>query len=118
MQAPAEPEMGVGLTAEVDPLGLGELGGVAVGGQDDEVDLLPEFELLTTALVVVFIYLWGLLHAESQLAVGVLLAAVPAVLWAMRRTGLAEPLASAARVSPKLLGTGCVLGTLALVVAL
>ncbi|MDP2004056.1 MAG: branched-chain amino acid ABC transporter permease [Rubrivivax sp.] len=74
--------------------------------------------LLTTALVVVFIYLWGLLHAESQLAVGVLLAAVPAVLWAMRRAGLAEPLASAARVSPKLLGIGCVLGTLALVAAL
>ena len=74
--------------------------------------------LLGAALVVVFVYLWGLLHAESQLAVSVLLAAVPAVLWALRRAGVAEPLTEAARVSPRLLGVGCVLGTLALVVAL
>ena len=74
--------------------------------------------LLGAALVVTFVYLWGLLHAESQLAVGVLLAVVPAVLWALRRAGVAEPLAEAARVSPRLLGVGCVLGTLALVVAL
>ncbi len=74
--------------------------------------------LLGAALVVVFVYLWGLLHAESQLAVSVLLAAVPAVLWALRRAGVAEPLDEAARVSPRLLGVGCVLGTLALVVAL
>ena len=74
--------------------------------------------LLAAALVAVFVYLWGLLHAESQLAVGALLVVVPAVLWAMRRAGLAEPLATAARASPRLLGTGCVLGTLALMVAL
>lgn len=74
--------------------------------------------LLGTALVLGFVYLWAVLHAESQLAVGALLVTVPAALWALRRAGLAEPLAAAARVSPRLLGIGCVLGTLALVVAL
>ena len=82
---------------------------------------VPKFApavLLVTALVVVFIYLWALLHAESQLAVGALLLLVPAALFAMRKLGLAQPLADAAEAAPKALGTGCVIGTLALVVAL
>ena len=82
---------------------------------------VPKFApavLLVTALVVVFIYLWALLHAESQLAVGALLLLVPAALFAMRKLGLAQPLADAAEAGPKALGTGCVIGTLALVVAL
>lgn len=79
---------------------------------------LPPRALLVTALVAVFIYLWALLHAESQLAVGALLLLVPAALFAMRRLGLAQPLADAAEAAPKALGTGCVIGTLALVVAL
>jgi ABC-type branched-subunit amino acid transport system permease subunit len=74
--------------------------------------------LLPAALVVTFVYLWALLHAESQLAVGALLLAVPAALWALRRSGLAEPLAEAANSAPRLLGGGCVLGVLALVLAL
>jgi ABC-type branched-subunit amino acid transport system permease subunit len=74
--------------------------------------------LLGGALVAVFIYLWALLHAESQWAVGVLLLGVPAVLWALRRAGLAEPLATAANDAPRWLGGGCVLGVLALLVAL
>ena len=78
----------------------------------------PPMVLLVTALVAVFIYLWALLHAESQLAVGALLLLVPAALFAMRRLDLAQPLADAAEGAPKTLGTGCVIGTLALVVAL
>ena len=74
--------------------------------------------LLAAALVVVFIYLFGLLHAESQLAVAALLAAVPAAVWALRRAGLSEPLATAANDAPRLLGGGCVVGVLALLVAL
>ncbi len=78
----------------------------------------PPMVLLVTALVAVFVYLWALLHAESQVAVGALLLLVPAVLFAMRKLGLAQPLADAAESAPKALGTGCVIGTLALVVAL
>lgn len=74
--------------------------------------------LLVAALVAVFVYLWALLHAESQLAVGALVLLVPATLFALRKLGLAQPLADAAEAAPKALGTGCVVGTLALVVAL
>jgi ABC-type branched-subunit amino acid transport system permease subunit len=73
---------------------------------------------LAAALVSVFVYLGALLHAESQLAVGALLLAVPAALWALRRTGAAAPLAAAAQSRPMALGVGCVLGALALIAAL
>jgi ABC-type branched-subunit amino acid transport system permease subunit len=66
----------------------------------------------------VFVYVGALLHAESQLAVGALLLAVPAVLWALRRTGAALPLTAAAQARPMALGVGCVLGALALIAAL
>ena len=79
---------------------------------------IPPLALLGTALAAVFVYLWALLHAESQLAVGALLLAVPAVLSALRRGGLAEPLAHAANDAPRALGVGCVLGVLALLAAL
>ncbi len=82
---------------------------------------VPRFSpavLLAPALVAVFVYLWALLHAESQLAVGALLLLVPAALFAMRKLGLAQPLAEAADAAPKVLGVGCIVGTLALVVAL
>ena len=73
--------------------------------------------LLTAALGVVFVYLWALLHAESQWAVGTLLMAVPLLGWALRRSGQSPALASAAQARPRLLGVGCVVGTLALAVA-
>lgn len=78
----------------------------------------PPAALLAAALAPVFVYLWALLHAESQLAVGALLLLAPAVLWGLRRAGLAEPLAAAAQLTPRALGGGCVLGVLALVAAL
>ena len=74
--------------------------------------------LLAAALTAAFASAWALLHAESQAAVGALLLAVPAALWALRRNGLRAPLADAANAAPRLLGTGCVLGVLTLVVAL
>ncbi len=73
--------------------------------------------LLQAALAVAFVYLWALLHAESQLAVGALLLAVPAALYALRKLGIAEPLATAAQDSPRTLGVGCVIGALTLIVA-
>ena len=74
--------------------------------------------LLVAAISAVFVYLWALLHAESQLAVGALVAVVPAALLAVRRLGWATPLTAATQASPRLLGVGCVLGVLALIAAL
>jgi ABC-type branched-subunit amino acid transport system permease subunit len=74
--------------------------------------------LLGGAIAVVFVFLWALLHAESQAAVAALVAVVPLALWALRRLGLAQPLAAAAQARPRLLGGGCVAGVLALVLAL
>ncbi len=73
---------------------------------------------LAVAMATVFVYLGALLHAESQLAVGALLLAVPAALWALQRTGAAAPLAATAQARPMALGVGCVLGALALIAAL
>ncbi len=69
-------------------------------------------------MALVFAYLGALLHAESQVAVGVLLVAAPAALVAARRTGIATQLAGTANAAPRLLGVGCVLGALVLVAAL
>lgn len=69
-------------------------------------------------IAMVFVYLWALLHAESQLAVGALVLILPAVLWMLRRTGWAKTLAAAAQSAPRVLGVGSVLGVLALVAAL
>ena len=73
--------------------------------------------ILLTAIGAVFIYLWALLHAESQLAVGALLAVVAGVMLAMRKLNWSAPLGMAANASPILLGAGCTLGVLALIAA-
>jgi ABC-type branched-subunit amino acid transport system permease subunit len=73
---------------------------------------------LTAASSAVFVYLWALLRAESQLAVGGLLLLVPLALLAMRRLGWQAPLGAAVDRAPRLLGWLSVLGVLALVVAL
>ena len=69
--------------------------------------------MLGASIAVVFVYLWALLNAESQLAVGALVLILPAVLWMLRRTGRAQ-----AQSAPRVLGVGSVLGVLALVAAL
>jgi ABC-type branched-subunit amino acid transport system permease subunit len=73
---------------------------------------------LAAASTAVFVYLWALLRAESQLAVGGLLLLVPLALLAMRRLGWQAPLGAAVDRAPRLLGCLSVLGVLALVVAL
>lgn len=72
--------------------------------------------VLLTAIASVFIYLWALLHAESQLAVGALLMLVVAAMTGLRKLNWAEPLGQAATASPRLLGVACTVGVLALAV--
>ncbi len=72
---------------------------------------------LLAAITSVFIYLWALLHAESQLAVGALLVLVVVAMMGLRKLNWAEPLGAAANASPRLLGVGCTVGVLALAVA-
>lgn len=73
--------------------------------------------LLLASITSVFIYLWALLHAESQLAVGALLVLVVVAMMGLRKLKWAEPLGAAANASPRLLGLGCTVGVLALAVA-
>ena len=72
---------------------------------------------LYAVIAAVFVYLWALLHAESQLAVGglLILALVAAV--AVRKLRWAAPLGAAASASPNALGMACVFGAVALIAA-
>jgi ABC-type branched-subunit amino acid transport system permease subunit len=74
--------------------------------------------MLLVAMAAVFIYLWALLHAESQMAVGALLVLVAGAKFALRKLNWSEPLGLAANASPGLLGAGCIFGVLALIAAL
>ena len=74
--------------------------------------------LLLAAIAAVFVYLWALLHAESQIAVGALLLLVLTCTLGLRKLNWAEPLGLAASASPRLLGYACTVGVLALTVAL
>ena len=82
-----------------------------------ETKLKPRLILLA-AMTAVFIYLWALLHAESQLAVGALLLLVVGIMLGLRRLNWSAPLGMAVNASPTLLGAGCAVGVLALIVAL
>ena len=73
---------------------------------------------LGAATAAVFVYLWALLHAESQLAVAGLLLIAPAAVLAARRLGWDAPLAAASNQAPLGLGVMCTVGVLVLVIAL
>ena len=74
--------------------------------------------ILLAAIAAVFVYLWALLHAESQLAVGALILLVAGVMLGLRKLNWSAPLGSAANASPRLLGAGCTFGVLALIASL
>jgi ABC-type branched-subunit amino acid transport system permease subunit len=73
--------------------------------------------ILLAATAAVFLYLWALLHAESQLAVGGLIVLAPIAMFGLRKLNWSAPLGAAANRSPQLLGTGCAFGVLALIAA-
>ncbi len=72
---------------------------------------------LAVALVAVFVYLWALLHAESQIGVGALLLLALFAMFALRRLGWVDALGATVAAAPRLLGFGSALGVLALVAA-
>ena len=61
---------------------------------------------LGAAIAAAFAYLWALLHAESQWAVGGLLLLALVAMLGLRRLRWAEPLGVAANASPRFLGVG------------
>ena len=65
---------------------------------------------IAAAIAAVFVYLWALLHAESQFAVGGLLLLALASTWGLRRVGWAASLGAASNASPRVLGVGCIVG--------
>ena len=73
---------------------------------------------LVAASAAVCVYLWALLHAESQLAVGGLLLLAPLAMWLLRTRGWLAPLQAEADSNPRLLGGLCIAGVLTLVLAL
>jgi ABC-type branched-subunit amino acid transport system permease subunit len=73
---------------------------------------------LVAFIAAVFVYLWALLRAESQPAVGGLLLLALATAWGLRRWGGAVSIGRAAEAAPRLLGSAVVAGALALIVAL
>ena len=73
--------------------------------------------ILGAAIAAAFAYLWALLHAESQLAVGGLFVLAVFAMLGVRRLRWAEPLGDAASASPRVLGVGCALGVLGLAAA-
>ncbi len=79
--------------------------------------LLKPKLLLSAVIAAVFVYLWALLHSESQLAVGGLMLLALLAMLALRKLHWSEPLGAAASASPVTLGAGCTLGVLALVAA-
>jgi ABC-type branched-subunit amino acid transport system permease subunit len=74
--------------------------------------------LLWFALLLAFLFVWGLLYAENQLEVGLMLALVVVFTLGARRLRITPSLLHSADVFPRTLGIGCVIGTLALTVAL
>lgn len=73
--------------------------------------------LLATLLVLAFLFAWGLLHAESEVEVAIVLVVGVLAAFSARWLKLVEPISAAANAWPGILGAGCVIGTLALVAA-
>lgn len=73
--------------------------------------------VLALAAVAMTAYLWAFLHAESQLAVGVLLAVAVAAVVAARKTGAAQAIEAAGSQRPGAASAWAAAGALALVLA-
>ena len=73
--------------------------------------------LLAAAILLMTVYAWAILQAESQSAVIVLFAIAALAAFVVPRLGLVAPLRSAVTDAPRLLGAGAVAGVLALLIA-
>ena len=73
--------------------------------------------LLLGAIASMTLYAWAVLHAESQTEVISLFAVAAIAAFVVPRLGLLDPLRIAAVAAPRLLGGGCFVGVLALLLA-
>lgn len=71
--------------------------------------------LLVAATTLIFIFCWGVLHAEDEQQMGLALAGAFIVLLLTRRLRLSAPLMQSAAAYPRTLGVGWIVGCLALV---
>lgn len=73
--------------------------------------------LLLVSLAIVFIFAWGMLHAETEQEVGLMIGVSVVLVLAARWLRVTPPLVTAINAYPRALGVGCVVGTLLLVAA-
>lgn len=73
--------------------------------------------LLLVSLAIVFIFAWGMLHAETEQEVGLMIGVSVVLVLAARWLRVTPPLATSINAYPGALGVGCVVGTLLLVAA-
>lgn len=73
--------------------------------------------LLLVSLAIVFIFAWGMLHAESEQEVGLMIGVSVVLVLAARWLRVTPPLVTSINAYPRSLGVGCVVGTLLLVAA-
>lgn len=73
--------------------------------------------LLWAAMVVVFAMAWGVLHAESEYEVGIMLVALVMLVFVTRWLRVAPALAESLNDHPRSLGWACVIGVLILAAA-
>lgn len=73
--------------------------------------------LLWAAMVVVFAMAWGVLHAESEYEVGIMLVALVMLVFVTRWLRVAPALAESLNDHPRSLGWACVIGVLMLAAA-
>jgi ABC-type branched-subunit amino acid transport system permease subunit len=79
--------------------------------------LKPSRSLLWAAMAVVFVIAWGVLHAESELEVAIMLVAIVVAVLAARWLGVAPALGDAMNNHPRSLGWACIVGVLLLTAA-
>ena len=72
--------------------------------------------LLLTAMLLLTLYAWAILHAEGQTAVFSLFGVAALAAVALPRLGLYAPLQMATVAHPRVLGVGCMVGVVALLV--
>lgn len=79
--------------------------------------LKPSRSLLWAAMAVAFAIAWGVLHAESELEVAIMLVAIVLVVLAVRWLRVAPALGASVNDHPRSLGWACIIGVLLLTAA-
>jgi ABC-type branched-subunit amino acid transport system permease subunit len=73
--------------------------------------------LLYAALALIFVFSWGVLHAENEQEIGLMLGAIVVLAILVRWLRVVPPLVESINAYPRSLGASCIIGTLLLVIA-